>query len=131
SAAETGKTFATPEEAVAALAAAASAKDTNALRVIFCPAVQDMEHPGHVQASNDLGEFTTAFKQGSRIVRESNSRCVLDIGDSSWPFPVPIVKKDGQWFFDTAAGKDELLNRRIGKNELATLEAVRAYVEAQ
>jgi hypothetical protein len=53
------------------------------------------------------------------------------LGDDLWPFPVPIVKKDGGWFFDTDAGKDELLNRRIGKNELAAIPAMRAYVDAQ
>jgi len=56
---------------------------------------------------------------------------VLEVGDERWPFPVPIVPRDGRWFFDTEAGKDELLNRRIGRNELATLQSVRAYVEAQ
>ena len=56
---------------------------------------------------------------------------MLEVGTNFWPFPVPIVKKDGRWFFDTEAGKEEILNRRIGKNELATLQVVRAYVEAQ
>jgi len=56
------------------------------------------------------------------LVRESDSKCVLEVGEKSWPFPIPVVKKDGQWFFDTEAGKDEILNRRIGENELATLQ---------
>jgi len=131
SAADTGQTFATPEEAVSALAAATSAKDTNALRVLFGSAAADLQNPDHVQATNDLIEFTTAFNQAQRIVRKSDSKCVLYVGANSWPFPIPIVKKDGQWFFDTEAGKDELLNRRIWDNELSTLETVRAYVEAQ
>src|SRR5436190_8236963 len=131
SAADIGKTFATPEEAVAALVAAASAEDTNAFRMIFGPLAEDIQNPDRVQAANELSAFNTAVNQGKRIVHKSDSKCVLEIGDNSWPFPVPIVKKDGQWFFDTVAGEDELLNRRIGKNELATLEAVRAYVEAQ
>lgn len=130
-AADFGQTFATPEEAVAALAAATSAKDTNAFRILFGPAAVDLRNPDHVQATNDLVEFTTAFNQTQRIVRTSDSQCVLYIGENSWPFPIPLVKKNGQWFFDTEAGKDELLNRRIGDNELSTLETVRAYVEAQ
>jgi len=130
-AADFGKAFATPEAAVSALAAAASAKDTNALRVIFGSAVEDLKNPDRVQASNDFDEFTTAFNQGQRIVRASDAKCVLEVGQNFWPFPVPIVKQDGQWFFDTEAGKDELINRRIGKNELSTLQSVRAYVEAQ
>ena len=131
SAADIGQTFATSEEAVAALAAAASAQDTNALRVLFGATAADLQNPDHVQAINDLIEFTTAFNQAHRIVHKSDSKCVLYIGENSWPFPIPIVKTDGQWFFDTEAGKDELLTRRIGDNELSTLETVRAYVEAQ
>lgn len=131
SAADIGKTFATPEDAVSALAAATSIKDTNALRVIFGPAAAEIENPDRVQATNEFRAFAAALSQTNRIVRESDSRCVLEVGDNFWPFPVPIVKKDGQWFFDTEAGKDEILSRRIGKNELATLQVVRAYVEAQ
>ena len=130
-AADTGKTFATPEAAVSALVAAASAQDTNTLHDIFGPATADIENPDRVQAANELKAFTAALNQTSRIVRESDSKCVLEVGEKSWPFPIPVVKKDGQWFFDTEAGKDEILNRRIGGNELATLQVVRGYVEAQ
>jgi hypothetical protein len=56
---------------------------------------------------------------------------VLEIGTNAWPFPVPIVKNDGKWFFDTVAGREEILNRRIGSNELATLQVMRACVEAE
>jgi len=131
SAADMGQTFATPEAAVAALAAAASTQDTNALRVIFGPEVADLENADRVQATNDFREFTTALNQAKRIVRESDAKYVLEVGEKSWPFPVPIMKKDGKWFFDTAAGKEELLNRRIGKNELSVLESMRDYVDAQ
>ena len=130
-AADIGKTFATPEAAVAALAAAASAMDTNALRVIFGSAVAELENPDRVQATNDLNEFAAAFSQTNRLDPVSDSKLVLEIGAGFWPFPVPIVKRDGQWYFDTEEGKDELLNRRIGKNELSTLQSVRAYVAAQ
>jgi hypothetical protein len=131
SAADIGKTFATPEAAVAALVAAAGAGDTNAFRVIFGQLAEDIENPDRVQAANELSAFNAAVNQQQQLVRESDSKCVLEVGTNSWPFPVPIVKRNGQWFFDTAAGKDELFNRRIGRNELATLQAVRAYVEAQ
>ncbi len=130
-AAENGKAFNTPEEAVSALASATRIQDTNALRVIFGPGVADLENPDRVQATNDLRAFTAAYDQTRRIDRESESRCVLEVGDKFWPFPVPSVKKDGPWYFDTEAGKEELLNRRIGGNELEALEAVRAYVAAQ
>ena len=130
-AADIGQTFATPEEAVAALVAAASANDTNAFRVIFGPVGVEIENPDRVQAANELSAFNAAVHQHQRIVHESDVKCVLEVGDNAWPFPVPIIKRNGRWFFDTAAGKDEILNRHIGKNELATLQSVRAYVEAQ
>ena len=130
-AADAGKPFATPEAAVAALVAAANAEDTNAFRTIFGPAVAEIQNPDRVQAADELKEFTSALNQRRQIVRQSDSRCVLEVGEGGWPFPVPIVKRDELWFFDTEAGKDELLNRRIGRNELMTLEVVRAYVEAQ
>ena len=131
SAADIGKTFATPEAAVAALVAAASTGDNKAFRVIFGPLAEEIENPDRAQAANELSAFNAAVNQQQQLVRESDSKCVLEVGTNSWPFPVPIVKRNGQWFFDTAAGKDELFNRRIGRNELATLQAVRAYVEAQ
>jgi len=130
-AADTRKTFPTPEGAVAALAAACSTDDSNALHLIFGPAAGDIENPDRVQARNERQTFVSAFNQTNQLVRELDAKCVLEVGTNSWPFPVPIVKRDGQWFFDTEAGKDELLNRRIGKNEIATLQSVRAYVEAQ
>ncbi|HNQ89561.1 MAG TPA: DUF2950 domain-containing protein [Verrucomicrobiota bacterium] len=131
SAADFGQGFAAPEEAVSALAAATRAQDPQALRVLFGSAAADLLNPDRVQATRDLTEFTAAFDQAQRVVRLSDARCVLHVGETSWPFPIPLVKRDGQWFFDTRAGKDELLNRRIGENELSTLETVRAYVEAQ
>jgi len=130
-AAETGQAFASPEAAVTALISAVSEEDPNALRKIFGPDAQDLENPDRVQATNDFREFLSAFNQTNRIIRGSDSEAVLEVGGSFWPFPVPMVKRDGNWFFDTEAGKEELLNRRIGRNERLTLEAVRAYVEAQ
>ncbi|HAB19293.1 MAG TPA: DUF2950 domain-containing protein [Verrucomicrobiota bacterium] len=131
SAAAIGQTFATPDDAVSALGAAVRAQDTNALRVILGPAAEDLENPDRVQAANELNAFTTALDQSKRIVHESDSKCVLEVGDNPWPFPVPIVAKDGRWFFDTEAGEEELLNRRIGRNELSVIAVMRAYVDAQ
>jgi hypothetical protein len=130
-AADTGKTFATPEEAVAALVQATSAESGAELRAIFGPAAAELQNPDRVQATNEFNAFTTALNVTNRLVQESTNRWVLEVGANYWPFPVPIVKKDGRWFFDTEAGKDEILSRRIGKNELAVLQAMRAYVAAQ
>ena len=130
-AADTAQTFATPEEAVSALVQAASAKSGKALRAIFGPAAADFQNPDRVQATNEFNAFTAALNATNRLVHESDTNCVLELGTNSWPFPIPIVKKDGRWFFDSEAGKDELLSRRIGKNELAVLGVMRAYVGAQ
>jgi hypothetical protein len=130
-AADIGKTYTTPEAAVAELLAAVSTGDSNAFRVIFGPVGVEIQNPDRVQAANELTAVNAAASEHHRLVRESDARYVLEIGTNAWPFPVPIVKENGQWFFDTEAGKEEILNRHIGKNELATLQAVRAYVEAQ
>ena len=130
-AAETNKVFATPEEAVSALIAATSARDKSALHSLFGPAGAELENPDRVQSTNELNNFTEAFQETNRLARLSETDYVLEVGKDLWPFPVPIVKKDNRWFFDTEAGKDELLSRRIGQNELFTLEIARAYVDAQ
>lgn len=125
------KTFATPDEAVAALSAAAKSQDQDALRSIFGPTFEGMENPDRIQATNECLAFAAAFEQFSHLTRESDTKMVLEVGTNSWPFPIPLVKQAGRWYFDTAAGQDELLNRRIGRNELATLQVMRAYVDAQ
>jgi hypothetical protein len=130
-AAETGRTFATPEEAVAALVQATSAQSGTDLHAIFGPAAADLQNPDRVQATNEFNTFTAALNLTNRLVHESETKCVLEVGANFWPFPVPIVKQGGRWFFDTEAGKEEILSRRIGKNELAALQAVRGYVDAQ
>jgi hypothetical protein len=131
SAADIGKTFATPEEAVSALVQATSTLSGTDLRAIFGPAAAELQNPDRVQATNEFHAFTTALNSSHRLVHESATKCVLEVGANFWPFPIPIVKQDGGWFFDTEAGKEEILSRRIGKNELAVLEVMRAYVEAQ
>ena len=130
-AAEVAKTFSTPEEAEAALATAVTSQDAKALRSIFGPDIADIENPDRVQATNEFNAFSEALAASHHLVRESGTRYVLEVGTNAWPFPVPIVQQDGRWFFDTDAGTEELLNRRIGKNELEVLEAMRAYVNAQ
>jgi hypothetical protein len=131
SAAETGKTFATPEAAVAALAAAVNTTNRAELHAIFGPAAEELVNPDAVQAANEFATFASALTTTNRLAGESPTRRVLELGNDHWPFPVPIVQREGRWFFDTAAGVEELANRRIGGNEVETLQAVRAYVQAQ
>jgi hypothetical protein len=130
-AADGPRMFGTPAEAVVALGAAAADQDFAALTVLFGPGAEDLENPDRVQATNEFRAFASAMNESHRIVNRSDTQCVLEVGAQGWVFPVPIVQQDGQWFFDAAAGRDEVLNRRIGKNELSTLEVIRAYVDAQ
>lgn len=130
-AAEIGQLFDTPEAAVSALEKATADKDSDALRSIFGPAAAELMNPDRVQATNEFRAFTAALNETNLLIHESATNCILEVGTNFWPFPLPIVKTAGGWFFDTEAGKDEILNRRIGKNELAVLEVVRAYVDAQ
>src|SRR6516164_1889005 len=114
-AADSPRTFATPDDAVAALRTAAKNHDQAALRAIFGPELEDIENPDRVQATNDISDFAAAMNETFHITHESDSKCVLEVGSYSWPFAIPIVKHEGNWSFDMAAGRDELLNRRIGK----------------
>lgn len=130
-AADIAKTFATPDEAVAALIAAIQAQDTNAMARLFGHQYEDLMNPDRVQATSEFIAVAYAIAQATNQVRETPDRCVVEFGTNHWPFPVPIVRRAGQWWFDTAAGAEEILNRRIGRNELLTLQVVRAYVQAQ
>jgi hypothetical protein len=128
---KTVRKFANPEEAVAALRLATGTADTNALKDILGPGSEELQNPDRIQATNELKTFSAALAETNHLVPMSDSLVVLEVGDDLWPFPVPIAKKEGGWVFDTDIGKDELLNRRIGKNELTTLPVMRAYVDAQ
>jgi len=126
-----GKKFATPEEAIASLKSATASADTNALKTILGPGSEDLQNPDRVQATNELKNFGSALAETNHLVHVSDTLVVLELGHDLWPFPVPLVKKEGGWFFDTAIGKDEILNRRIGTNALGTIQVMRAYAEAQ
>jgi hypothetical protein len=78
-----------------------------------------------------LNAFAARLKSGARLEQAAEGRMTLLVGPEEHPFAVPIVRKEGKWFFDTAAGKEELLNRRIGRNELGAISVCRAYVVAQ
>jgi hypothetical protein len=125
------QTFASPEEAAKALRDAATSKDTATLNLIFGPAAQDLVNPDRVQAASELDAFARHLAEMSSPVHEGDDRATLFVGRENWPFPIPLVRRDGRWLFDTAAGKEEILRRRIGGNELDTIAVCRAYVAAQ
>ena len=123
--------FRTPDAAVSALKKATTHYNPDALRRLFGPTFEDLQNPDRVQATNEFNAFSAALSLTNHLIVKSETKYALEVGTNDWPFPVPIVKKDGAWFFDTQAGKDELLNRRIGRDELDTLAVIRAYVTAQ
>lgn len=130
-AANTGKAFNTPQEAVSALGQAVEATNRAALVTLFGAETERLVNPDTVQGSQEIVEFAAAFNATNRLVPESDKRMILEVGDKAWPFPIPLVKVPEGWRFDTAAGADEILNRRIGRNELDALRVIRAYVNAQ
>jgi hypothetical protein len=123
--------FASPEEAVKALQAAAETKDKATLRDIFGPEVDELLTGDEVQDANNAQRFATVLAQGCNPVNEGDAKIILEIGTNNWPMAIPLVKADGQWHFDTAAGKEEIINRHIGKDELHAIGVCRAYVAAQ
>jgi len=127
-------TFATPEEATQALIAAAEKFDVPVLTKILGPDGVDLVvTEDAVQDKNQSAAFAAKAKEKSKVVRDAKNpkKATLVIGDDDWPMPVPIVQKNGRWLFDSKAGRQEVLFRRIGRNELDAIEVCRGYVEAQ
>ena len=126
------QTFASPEDAGRAFFAAMQAQDDQAPLNILGPAGQDVLSSGDRAEDADarIG-FVVKYQQMHRFVTEPNGTVALVIGAENWPFPIPLVNNHGSWYFDTPAGKDEIVFRRIGKNELAAMDACRELVDAQ
>ena len=126
------KSYATPEEAVKELIAAAKAGDSKALLQILGPDAKALVSSGDAVADKEGRErFVKAYEEANKIEKSGDAKAVLSVGKDAWPFPIPAVKDDAGWHFDTKAGKEEILNRRIGRNELSTMQAALAYVDAQ
>jgi len=131
--AETQQSFATPEAAAKALAAAVRSGAADHISRVLGPDSEKIVSSGDpVDDAAARKRFTTAAAQRTRIERSvDGDTALLHVGKDDWPFPIPIVKEAGGWRFDTAAGAQELVNRRVGRNELMVLSVCRAYVDAQ
>lgn len=129
--AEGEEQFASPDAAIAALTAAAAGHDTNVLHVIFGPQGQQLVSPDVVQATEGFQHFVQRLQEKVQLVTNADASIQLNLGNEGWPFPIPLVNHGGQWSFDTAAGRTEILNRRIGQDELGAIDVCRAYVNAQ
>jgi len=125
------KGFASPEEAVKAFIAAIKANDDKEVIAIFGPEAKDLVSSGDpVRDKQRREKFLQAYDQKNSLAKEGD-KMMLSVGENDWPFPIPLVKKGDQWVFDTKAGKEEVLNRQIGKNELDTIQTMLAIVDAQ
>ena len=125
------QTFNSPDEAVNALVTAAQNNDTNAIHLIFGPAGHELISPDVVQATDEFKMFKERLMEKTQLIINSDSNATLELGADGWPFPIPLVKQGGQWHFDSAAGKDEIFARRIGRDEMGAIDVCNAYVEAQ
>lgn len=123
--------FSSSDEAIKALRAATQADDQVALRKLFGPEYPDLLTGDAVQDANNVKTFAAKIAQSRHLVKGSDDIFTLEVGPNDWPFPIPLVKVNGQWHFDTAAGKEELIDRHIGKDELNAIGFCRAYVVAQ
>jgi hypothetical protein len=125
------KSFASLDEAVSSLITALRAADRKALVEILGPKGTPLVWSGdNVADRAAFQRFTAAYDRGHRL-EGGGGKVVLSVGDDNFPFPIPLVPDGPRWRWDTDAGDDELLNRRIGENELAAIQVCLAYVDAQ
>jgi Protein of unknown function (DUF2950) len=131
---ESQQTFASPQEAAQALVNAAEQNDTAALLKLLGPGGKDIVQSG--DAADDKaarGEFAVRAHAKLQVQpdKDNPNRAIVVVGDQNWPLPVPLIRKNGRWYFDAAVGRVEILARRVGRNELAAIDVCRGYVEAQ
>jgi hypothetical protein len=126
------KTFASPEEAVKALVDAMKTGEKAELSAIFGPGSESLISSGDdVKDKAGREWFLKNYEEKNSLEKKGDDEAILQVGKDDWPLPIPIRKKGSAWSFDTKAGKEEILNRRIGRNELNTIDVLEAYVDAQ
>ena len=127
-----GTTYRSPQDAVKELVDALSSNDEKKLSAIFGPGGKQLISSGDEVADKAARErFLQAYQEKNQIVKVSSKKAVLEIGNEAWPFPIPIERIGKDWRFSTKEGIQEILNRRIGKNELSVIQVCLAYVDAQ
>ena len=126
------RTFASPEEATKAFVDALRADDPRTLLAILGQDARPLIDSGDKVADHEAREhFLRSYDEANRLVPDGDRAAVLQVGKDEWPFPLPLVKTGSVWRFDTRAGREEILSRRIGQNELAAIQSALAYVDAQ
>jgi hypothetical protein len=126
------QSFKTADEAVGALMSAAKTGDRQAVLSVLGRDGADIVSSGdRVADASARNRVIEAYDDKHQVVMEGTDKAVLILGREDWPFPIPLMRKDGSWRFDTAAGREEILYRRVGRNELSAIQACLAYVDAQ
>lgn len=125
------QTFSSPDEAINALRAAITADDEQALEKLFGPELKSLRTGDKVEDAKHAHKFAMAMQESCHLDKESEDKIFVAVGTNDWPMPIPLVQNNGQWFFDTPAGREEIIDRHIGKDELAAIGVCRGYVEAQ
>jgi hypothetical protein len=126
------KTFSSPEEGVKALMEATKKNDTKAMLAILGPEAKSLIESGdQVSDRATFERFVKSYEEANKLVKSGETKMVLETGKDDWPFPIPLVKQGDGWRFDTNAGKEELINRRIGRNELDVIQVCLAIVDAE
>jgi len=126
------RTFASPHDAASAFFAAMQKQDDQLALSILGPAGKEVLSSGDPTEDSDArAGFIVKYQEMHRFVTEPNGTLTLVVGAENWPFPIPLVNHHGSWYFNTPVGKDEILFRRIGKNEIAAMDACGDLVEAQ
>lgn len=123
--------FSSGEEATAAFLHALKSDNNNELLKIFGPEADELMHSGDVAADKlRRARFLAAFTRKHSLSADKE-RLILSVGENDWPFPIPLVKEGNEWIFDTLSGKEEILDRRVGQNELSVIQTMMAIVDAQ
>jgi len=126
------KTFSSPEEASQALVTAAQSNDEKAMLEILGPDGKQIVSSGdETQDAENRANFVKRYQQMHRFVKEPDGTVIMYIGAENWPAPIPLVSKGNVWYFDTAAGKKEILYRRVGRNEMSAIRVCQELVAAQ
>ena len=128
---QTAQTFASPDDAVKALLAAARANDRAALDRILAPEAQRLRSSDPVEEREELARFVALAHEKTKLHKVNDSQYSVEFGDDGWTFPVPIVKRGDAWAFDASQGVNELLLRRVGRNERETILVCATYAVAQ
>ncbi len=123
-------TFATVEQAADALYQAINTRNRSNIKELFGTDHIHLLHFDEVD-DNDIKQFIDAWKTFHKVITDDNKKYYIEIGSKQWTFPIPLIKQADGWVFDSTSGAENILIRRIGRNELATMETVLAYYDAQ